>query len=70
MFGCWFSSQLTIEDADQHILVLGLPMDAPILPGSQGLVKVAVGIISDQVCDREKKGGAGRARRDRSGGPQ
>ncbi len=56
MFGYWFSSQLTIEDADQHILALGLPMDAQILPGSQGLVKVAVGIISDQQCDREKKG--------------
>jgi len=47
---------IAIGYADQHIPVLRLPMDAPILPGSQGLVKVAVGIISDQVCDREKKG--------------
>ena len=31
---------IAIEYADQHIPVLRLPMDAPILPGSQGLVKV------------------------------
>jgi hypothetical protein len=37
-------------------------MDAPILPGSQELVKVAVGIISDQVCDREKQGRVGKER--------
>ncbi len=31
---------IAIGYADQHIPVLRLPMDAPILPGSQGLVKV------------------------------
>jgi hypothetical protein len=36
-------------------------MDAPILPGSQGLVKVAVGIINDRQCDQEKQGRIGKA---------
>ncbi len=57
---------IAIGYADQHIPVLGLRMDAPILAGfqrpCQGLPVFAVGIISDQVCDREKKGGIGKAR--------
>ncbi len=53
---------IAIEYADQHIPVLRLRMDAPILPGSQGLVKVAVGIISDRQCDQEKQGRIGKAR--------
>jgi hypothetical protein len=61
---------IAIEYDDQHIPVLGLPMDAPILPGSQGLVKVAVGIISDLQCDQEKQGRIGKARQDRPGGSQ
>ncbi len=65
---------IAIEYADQHIPVLRLPMDAPILVRFQELVNVLryspLELSSDQVCDRKKKGGIGKARRDRSGGPQ
>ncbi len=65
---------IAIEYADQHISVLRLPMDAPILAGfqrpCQRLPVFAVGIISDRQCDQEKQGRIGKARRDPSGGPQ